>query len=144
MLWSIRWGVLVVGIFALMTALYFQDIYQLMVKSFSILMVGLFVPMTAALYWKKANAPAAIASIVFGVLSWIVLEFYKAITNQQNLPAELIAAGISLVALIVVTLLTEKKTPSLPATDIDGNIVEYKNRIGVLGWSTKTAVDEHE
>ena len=74
LLWSIRWAILGVGLFALVTALYFQNVYTLMVKSFSILFVGLIIPMTAALYWPRANNPGAVASILVGMGSWLALE----------------------------------------------------------------------
>lgn len=128
-LWATRWSILVIGLLGLITALYFQNVYQLMVKSFSILFVSLIIPMTAALYWKKANGSGAISSIVAGMASWITLE-----ATQSTYPAELIAAGIGLITLVVVSLATQKKTPALPPTDIDGNILEYKNRLGILGF----------
>jgi SSS family transporter len=128
-LWATRWSILVIGLLGLITALYFQNVYQLMVKSFSILFVSLIIPMTAALYWKKANGPGAVASIVMGMVSWITLE-----AVQSTYPAELIAAGIGLGALIVVSLATQKTRPALPPMDIDGNPLEYTNRLGVLGF----------
>ena len=137
MLWSVRWAILAVSIFSLLTALYFQDVYQLMVKSFSILMVGLFVPMTAAIYWKKANAPAALASLIVGMTSWSVLEVWKARSGIAEYPVELVAAGAGLVVLVVVTLVTQKHMPALPATDIEGNPVEYKDRLGILGFGPR-------
>ena len=132
LLWSIRWSILAIGILGLITALYFQNVYQLMVKSFSILFVGLITPMTAAIFWKKANTPAAVSSIVTGVLSWLLLEFV-----QSTYPADLIAAVLGLVTLVVVAYATEKKIPALPLTDIDGNHVDYKDRIGLLGLPLK-------
>jgi SSS family transporter len=129
LLWSIRWAILGVGLFGLITALYFQNVYKLMVKSFSILFVGLIIPMTAALFWKKCNGPAAVASIVSGMVSWLVLEGV-----MTSYPADLFAAGIGLVVLVAVTLSTAKATPALPLTDIDGNELEYKDRLGTLGF----------
>lgn len=46
---------------------------------------------------------------------------------------ELLASGIGLVTLIAVTLATYRIVPALPATDIEGNPVEYKDRLGLLG-----------
>ncbi len=131
---AMRWSIVVLGVFALFIALYFQNVYQLMVKSFSILMVGLFVPMTAAIYWRRANGPGAVASIVMGVLTWLGLERINALTEVQ-LPAELIAAGAGLAALIAVTWLTLGWARPLPATDLNGNVLEYRGRLGLLGFS---------
>jgi SSS family transporter len=130
-LWGMRWSILVMGVFALVIALAFQNVYQLMIKSFSILMVGLFVPMTGAIYWPRANSPGAIASIIAGVSTWLGLERLNAI-DGVHLPAELIAAGVSLIALILVTWGTSKRVPALPPTDLDGHPLEYDKRLGVL------------
>ena len=132
LLWSIRWSIVVIEILSLLTALYFQNVYQLMVKSFSILFVGLIGPMTAAIYWKKVNTPAAIASIVTGVVSWLVLDF-----SQSIYPAELIAAAIGLLVLIGVTYVTSGKTPAMDLTDIEGNRFDYKDRLGILGFPAR-------
>lgn len=131
-LWAMRWSILAFGICGLLIALYFQNVYQLMVKSFSILMVGLYVPMTAAIYWKRANGPGAVTSIVIGLLTWLGLERLNA-RPDIHLPAELIAAGVGLLALVAVTWLTAHWVAPLPATDVDGNILEYRDRLGRLG-----------
>jgi SSS family transporter len=128
-LWSTRWAILVIGLLGLATALYFQNVYKLMVKSFSILFVGLVIPMTAAIYWKKANTPGAVSSILAGMGSWLLLE-----AVQNTYPADLMAAGIGLVTMIVVTLMTHKRYPAQPMTDIDGDTLEYRDRLGILGF----------
>jgi Na+/proline symporter len=89
----------------------------------------LIIPMTAALYWKKANGPGAVSSIVTGMICWITLE-----TVQSTYPAELIAAGIGLITLILVTLATQNNAPPLPPTDIDGNVLDYSHRLGILSF----------
>lgn len=125
---TIRHAILGAGAFALVTALYFQNVYVLMVKSFSILFVGLIAPMTAALYWPKANNPGAVASIVVGVCSWLGIEIIG-----TDYPAELIAAALGVGTLVVVTLTTSTSTPARALTDIDGNALEYRDRLGTLG-----------
>jgi SSS family transporter len=127
-----RYSVFAVGVLGLCTALFFQNVYQLMVKSFSILMVGLFAPMTAAIYWKKANQAGAVASMTGGVLSWLILEDVNITTTAPPLPSELIAAGIGMVVLLIVTRLTHRSDPPKPPTDIDGEKVDMTGRLGIL------------
>jgi Na+/proline symporter len=106
------------------------------------LFVGLIIPMTAALYWKKCNGPAAVASIVSGMVSWIVLEIrhnsYSPELRLLNYPPELVAALIGLVVLVVVTLATSRAIPALPLTDVDGRELEYKDRLGTLGFPRRS------
>jgi len=119
--------IIAVGIAGVLTALYFQNVYQLMVKSFSILFVGLIIPMTAAIYWKRCNGPAAVASLVVGILSWLALEWIG-----TAYPPDLIAASVGLLTLVAVTLMTSERHPPLPLADIDGNRLAYRERLGVL------------
>jgi len=128
LLWAIRVAIIVVGLAGLLTALYFQNVYQLMVKSFSILFVGLIIPMTAAIYWRRCNGAAAVSSLVAGMVSWMVLEGLA-----TTYPADLIAAGIGLVVLVVVAVVTSQRYAPLPLADVDGNPIGYRDRLGVLG-----------
>jgi Na+/proline symporter len=114
---------------ALVTALYFQAVYDLMINSWAVLMVSLFVPLTAALYWKKANGPAAVASMLVGMTSWIFLAWI-----QSTYPADLMATGLGALALVVVALATGKRRPPLPLVDSEGHQVAYRDRLGVLGF----------
>jgi SSS family transporter len=131
---STRYSVVVFGLLGLATALFFQNVYQLMVKSFSILMVGLFVPMTAAIYWKRANEAGAVTSMVSGLLSWLALEFWNATTAATPLPSELIAAGIGLVVLLIVSLLSNRHNPPKLSTDINGETIDMTDRLGILSF----------
>ncbi len=103
-----------------------------MVKSFSILMVGLFVPMTAAIYWKKANEAGAVASMVSGLLSWLAFEYWNLTHAVTPIPSELPAAIVGLIVLLIVSLLTNRSNPPKPATDINGEAVDIDDRLGIL------------
>ena len=47
-----------------------------------------------------------------------------------------IAVAVSLLAMVVVTLLTQKSEPPLPLTDVDGKPLALDNRLGwVSMWS---------
>ena len=129
---STRGAVIVVGIAGLATALFFQDVYQLMVKSFSILMVGLFVPMTAAIYCRKTNHTGATASMLSGLVSWLAFEIWNLTGPETALPSELLAAGVSLIAILVISPLTSRRDPPKKSTDIDGKPVELTDRLGIL------------
>ena len=133
-----RYSVVVFGVLGLCTALFFQNVYQLMVKSFSILMVGLFVPMTAAIYWKKANEAGAVASMVSGLLSWLAFEYWNLTHAVTPVPSELPAAGIGLIVLVIVSLPTSRSHPPKPATDINGEAVDIDDRLGILSLPRPT------
>jgi Na+/proline symporter len=131
-----RWTVVVVGILGLLTAIYFQNVYQLMIKSFAILMVSLFVPMTAAIYWKKANQAGAVASALGGLLSWLFFEYLNHVGATIQLPTELMASLVGLVLQISITLLSQRFNPPKTLSDIDGNAMEITDRLGILSLSS--------
>lgn len=130
LLTSVRWAVLGVGFVSLLTALYFENVYDLMVNSWAVLMVSLFVPLTAGLYWKKANGRAAVASIVVGMSSWGLLAWL-----QSSYPADLMATGLGALTLVVVSMASGKSDPPRPLVDSGGRPVAYRDRLGLLGLS---------
>jgi len=129
---AVRYSVPVFGILGLMVALYFHNVFDLMVSSFGIIFVGLFVPLTAGIYWKKANTTAALASMLTGVIGWIVFA-----NIQETYPGDLIAFFLSILVFIVVTHLTYKKTPPKILFDEAGLPMPYKGRLGIIGLFNK-------
>lgn len=68
-----RWSVVGVTFCSVVFANLGQSIYELVRQSSEISLVALFTPMLAGLYWKKASATGAIASMFFGLISWLLL-----------------------------------------------------------------------
>jgi SSS family solute:Na+ symporter len=72
---TMRLAVVVVGIAVTAMALTStRSIYQLVNESGKVVLVACFVPLAAGLFWKRANALGAHASIVLGLAAWIALE----------------------------------------------------------------------
>ncbi len=71
-----RLSVLGVSIVAAALALRKSNIYDLVAESSSLSLVSLFVPLTAGLYWKPANAAGAMASIGGGMCAWLLCEWF--------------------------------------------------------------------
>ena len=67
------------------------------------------------------------ASILVGLVSWIVLALV-----QSEYPADLLATVLAAVAMIAVGLATAGKEAAMPLLDFDGEPVAYENRLGVL------------
>ena len=124
-----RLAILVLGLAATAMALHKATIYELMVDSWSVLLASLFVPLTAGLWWPRSNAPGALAAIGAGLVAWQVLQ-----VATPGLPADLLAVPFAAVALVVVSLLTEKSHPPLPLTDEEGDQLPYENRLGTTSF----------
>lgn len=109
-----RWCVLLAAILATVLALKFQKVFVLMVAASATGLAALMAPFVAGLYWKRANGPGAVASIVAGIAAWIVFEVAGAGAPPESwYPTDLMAAGVSILALVVVSLATAESSPPM-------------------------------
>ncbi len=98
-----KWSVPLIGIFSLMLALYFKNIYKLCQESWGILLVGVAAPMILGVYFKGATAKGALASSLGGVVIWL---FFK--VKIPGYPSNLIGFFASMIILVVVSLCDRK------------------------------------
>lgn len=122
-----RYSVPVIGLAALGIALYVGSVYTLFLDSFSVLLVSLFVPLTAGIWWSRANRYGAAAAMTAGVGVWLggMLVF-------PELPTDLFGVVASAVAMLVVTPLTQEVDPPRPLRGAEGNVVPLRDRLGIL------------
>jgi SSS family solute:Na+ symporter len=100
LLMTTRLSVLAFSACATIMACIRSDIYELVGESSILSLVSLFVPLTFGLYWSKASNTAAMLSMILGMISWIIFEFWD-IEWPSLVPATL----ISLVAMVVGSLI---------------------------------------
>lgn len=98
-----KWSVPLIGIFSLMLALYFKNIYKLCQESWGILLVGVAAPMILGVYFKRATAKGALASSLGGIIIWL---FFK--IKIPGYPSNLIGFFASMIILVVVSLCDRK------------------------------------
>jgi Na+/proline symporter len=72
-----RMGVLIFSVSATIMATLRSNIYELVGESSILSLVSLFAPLTFGLYWKRSSAGGALLSMVLGILTWIIFEFYE-------------------------------------------------------------------
>jgi Na+/proline symporter len=88
-----------------------------LILAFDVVFAGALAPLTLGLFWKKANMPAAIVSLIFGTLLRLVLFFV--------MPLELagldtmIPPVVSFALFIIVALATQKKWPGKERHDVN-------------------------
>jgi SSS family solute:Na+ symporter len=113
-----RWGIPFFGIVAILIALRIQEVFNLLVDANILGLAAIIVPFILGIHWRKANRSGALAGMFAGLFVWVV-------TMQlwPNLPADFMGLGASLVAMLVVTPLTQKTDPPRPLADSDGNPV---------------------
>lgn len=74
LLWILRINVLLVALVATYMASRDSDIYELVAGASILLLVSLFAPLTAGLYWKKASRLGAILSMVIGMITYLICD----------------------------------------------------------------------
>ena len=96
--------VLIFSVSATAMAMLRSNIYELVGESSILSLVSLFAPLTFGLYWRKASSTGALLSMVLGIVTWIIFEFYET-TWPSLVPATL----VSIAAMIVGSYLWPKK-----------------------------------
>ncbi len=87
-----------------------------LILAFDIVFAGAFAPLTLGLFWKKANMPAAIASLIVGS----VLRFFFFFTMPEEWAGldTMIPPVVSFVVFIAVALATQNKYPGKARHDV--------------------------
>jgi len=75
-LWATRIMVIVNAVVALAIGLWAQTIYELSILAWSLLLVGLFIPFSFGMYWKKANSWGAVSAFLGGFAVWILAAIF--------------------------------------------------------------------
>lgn len=124
----VRCSVPVLGLISLGIALWAGNVYDLMLDAFSLELVAMVVPLIAAVWWQKANTTGALASLYGGATVWLLtLQLFP------DVAADVIGMAAGIIALIVVSLWTQKTDPPRGLVDTDGNPVTLTNRLGLIG-----------
>ena len=113
-----RWGIPFFGCIAIVIALHIQEVFNLLVDANILGLAAIIVPFILGIYWKKANRAGALAGMGSGLVTWIAtMQLWPA------LPSDFMGLGASLIAMLVVTPLTQELDPPKPLLDGDGNLV---------------------
>lgn len=127
--------VVLIGLFCIGISLLAVSLYDLMIFGFTLLFACLFWAVVCGLFWKKANIPGGIASMLTGITFSILGCVYLSLQSGALtiVPAEpewdiyftFVPWLFSGIAMFAVSLLTQKKYPPLPLKDTDGVILKW-------------------
>ena len=117
-----RISVPIAGVLALVVALRVQAVYELMLAAMSITLVSVIVPVTAGIYWKRANRSGALASMLGGALVWGLAAW-----KLPDLPGDLLGFVTSAVVMVVVTLTTSATDIARPLRSRDGELLPSRS-----------------
>jgi solute:Na+ symporter, SSS family len=79
-------------------------IYEMVSGAYQVTLVGAFVPLVCGLYWPRATRYGAIASIVLGIMTWVIFLFTPL---GESFPAQLAGVLMSIVGMIAGTLVSK-------------------------------------
>lgn len=96
--------VLIFSVLATIMATMRSNIYELVGESSILSLVSLFAPLVFGLYWKKSSSAGALLSMVLGILTWIIFEFY-----ETSWPSLVPATLVSMAAMIAGSIIWPKK-----------------------------------
>lgn len=94
-LWILRVNVVLVAAIAVIMATWKSNIYELVAGASILMLVSLFVPLTAGLYWKKAAPAGALLSMFIGMAAYLAAETY--LPEQETHLLGLLASGLAMV-----------------------------------------------
>ncbi|WP_291781108.1 sodium:solute symporter family protein [Cecembia sp.] len=106
-LWILRINIISVAVIATIMAQWKTNIYELVASASILMLVSLFVPLTAGLYWKKASEMGAIMSIVFGMIAYLWL-----LTIDMPIYPHLPALLVSTIAMVIGSIIFPTKPNS--------------------------------
>jgi solute:Na+ symporter, SSS family len=81
-------------------------IYEMVSSAYQVTLVSAFLPLTCGLYWKRATEMGAIASIVLGIGTWLVVLLSPLGTH---VPAPLAGLAMAAVGMVCGSLLSKPK-----------------------------------
>jgi len=84
------------------------SIFQMVESAYKVTLAGAFTPLIFGIFWKKANHHGALASICFGIATWVYFEIIYG--EDALIPAQLIGLFVSMVSMVLVSLMTQKST----------------------------------
>ncbi len=123
----IRVAIPATGVLAVIGALNAQVVFDTILDANLLILAAIMSPFVLGVWWKKANRAGALAAMWGGIATWLVVS-----SVRPDLPADLVGFAVSLVAMLVVTPLTQTIDPPRGLFDHEGNPVELDNRLGIL------------
>ncbi len=92
-----------------------RSIFGMVESAYKITLAGAFVPLIFGVFWKKSTSQGALAAIIGGISTWVLIEVL--IGEASLVPPQLIGLGVSVVAMVIGSLLPQKigGSPEKPA-----------------------------
>jgi solute:Na+ symporter, SSS family len=92
-----------------------SSIFGMVESAYKITLAGAFIPLICGAFWKRATSQGALAAIIGGIGSWVLIEVL--VGEESLVPPQLIGLAISAIAMVIGSLIPQKigKTPNKPS-----------------------------
>ena len=122
-----RYSIPFIGLIAIIIAFNFQSVFDLAIDSNILGLAVIVVPFVLGVWWRKANRTGALAGMAAGLATWLTT-----LAVAPALPADFMGFAACLLAMLVVTPLTQNFDPPHELCDGDGIAIDMSNRLVTL------------
>ena len=99
---TLRVVLVVFSVAALLFALNSRStLYEMVQNAYKVTLVGAFVPLAAGVFWKRATPQGALASVVLGIASWMLMEIFG---PNAAVPPQLAGLLVSMAGMLLGSL----------------------------------------
>jgi Na+/proline symporter len=93
-----------------------SSIFKMVENAYKITLAGAFVPLFFGAYWSRATTQGALAAVIGGVLSWLVVELL--VGEESLVPPQLFGLGMSMAGMVLGSLLPQWIGHPTPQEDL--------------------------
>lgn len=90
-----------------------STIFGMVESAYKITLAGAFVPLFFGAFWKRATNQGALAAIIGGISTWVLIEVF--VGEKSLVPPQLIGLGVSIIGMLAGSLLPQKVSNARPA-----------------------------
>ncbi len=83
-----------------------HSIFGMVESAYKITLAGAFVPLFFGAFWKKATSQGALAAIIGGITTWVLIEVLAG--EESLVPPQLIGLGVSALGMVIGSLIPQK------------------------------------
>jgi len=115
------------------------SIFKMVENAYKVTLAGAFVPLFFGAFWKRATTQGALAAIIGGLVSWLLIEVlvgaggeapsgapdsyaYALVGIGQAVPPQLIGLGVSMLGMVIGSLLPQWVGRPTPLADIHATL----------------------
>lgn len=90
-----------------------STIFGMVESAYKITLAGAFVPLFFGAFWKRATNQGALAAIIGGISTWVLIEVF--VGEKSLVPPQLIGLVVSIIGMLAGSLLPQKVSNTRPA-----------------------------